>query len=451
MRIVGLCLAVAALACGGASEQVRGSDATVQSVEPSVSPVHGTGKGSGTGAGTRMPTGAEQHVLAGLVDVTARIRGLSFRTPPVFYVQTARTIAQHLTDQVDEELIVEARDLYVGLGMIEAHVDVRALLLSLLEEQVVGYYDPKLKRMVVRDDVMRGLGRGEQDADAMSTRMTIVHELVHALQDQHYKLDRLEGVSRSDARTAFQCVVEGDAMLAMLAYAIVGSGLSLSDMLGRSDNLSSMVDGAFGSPVLNGAPAIVRESLIAPYLDGLTYVGARFQEGGWQAVNDSLVSPPVAMVTVLHGNVPEPRARATYRSPEDLLQSMAMAKGDPEREHVLRDTLGEFELGVFLKIDRQERRPLGWRWDEVDVFRRKGRPGATPPVAAPAGDEDVEILWRLGFVDGLHADRVAQRVRASRASRNGRVCVRGSNLVMSFNLSPETLRRVGDTLPCRPR
>ena len=54
----------------------------------------------------------------------------------------------------------------------------------------------QIVRLVVRDDVMRSLARNSVD----EARVVLVHELVHALQDQHLQLGTLNEVERdSDA------------------------------------------------------------------------------------------------------------------------------------------------------------------------------------------------------------------------------------------------------------
>ena len=66
---------------------------------------------------------------------------------------------------------------YRLLGLLPDTLDLRAFLLDLLTEQVAGYYDPKTKVLYVVDD-----------ASAEMRDITITHELMHALQDQHTDL-----------------------------------------------------------------------------------------------------------------------------------------------------------------------------------------------------------------------------------------------------------------------
>ena len=54
--------------------------------------------------------------------------------------------------------------------------------------------------------------RGKNLAD-VATRVTVVHELTHALQDQHFDLNKLTDATKtSGADTALTALIEGDAV-----------------------------------------------------------------------------------------------------------------------------------------------------------------------------------------------------------------------------------------------
>src|SRR5262249_6383020 len=157
---------------------------------------------------------------------------------------------------------------YVALGLLDAELDIRNLLESLMEEELVGYYDPKQKLLAVRDDVARALGRPTTDATGLEWRATVVHELVHALQDQQLGLAAAMEVERStDADDAFGALVEGDATLAMLSYTAELGGVSLAtltaDPAGLSATLRVAPERLTGA--LRAAPALVREPLLYRY------------------------------------------------------------------------------------------------------------------------------------------------------------------------------------------
>ncbi|HEX8924429.1 MAG TPA: hypothetical protein VF786_01485, partial [Terriglobales bacterium] len=71
------------------------------------------------------------------------------------------------------------------LGLLPRNFDLQSFLLSLLEEQVAGYYDPKTQTVNLLNWV---------DADVQKPVMA--HELTHALQDQNFGLEKWSDVSK---------------------------------------------------------------------------------------------------------------------------------------------------------------------------------------------------------------------------------------------------------------
>jgi len=99
---------------------------------------------------------------------------------------------------------LEASDVY-ALGLASEVIDLGAAQAASDETDVLGFYDEETKEMVVR-------GRDLSDTDV---RMTVVHELTHALQDQHFGLRKLE---RKAGGPGLDALVEGDADLVAYAY-----------------------------------------------------------------------------------------------------------------------------------------------------------------------------------------------------------------------------------------
>ena len=77
------------------------------------------------------------------------------------------------------------------------------------QEQVLGFYDDRSKRLVVIRDA--GVSRPLLE-------LTLAHELVHALEDQRFGLDVGEGV-RDDEVLAEAALAEGTATALMADYA----------------------------------------------------------------------------------------------------------------------------------------------------------------------------------------------------------------------------------------
>ena len=144
-----------------------------------------------------------------------------FKHPPKLEIRTREQVRAFVLAQLEDS--ATQRDLagkeaaYKVLGLIPDTMNVRRLFVDLLTEQILGYYDPKTKVLYVMN--------GAPD-DIVG--ITIMHELVHALQDQYFNLDSLQHASGDDDRQlAAQAVIEGEAVYEQMR-AMVGNNGSLA-------------------------------------------------------------------------------------------------------------------------------------------------------------------------------------------------------------------------------
>src|SRR5262245_11372004 len=119
-------------------------------------------------------------------------------------------------------------------GLLPKDYDLQSFLVSLLEEQVAGYYDAKTKMVNLLDWVQPEL-----------QRPVLAHELTHALQDQSFDLDkwlrrgvedldtkkdlRPEDITRDENSEAREAVAEGQAMAVLLDYMLAPMHRSVAD------------------------------------------------------------------------------------------------------------------------------------------------------------------------------------------------------------------------------
>ncbi|HEX2679014.1 MAG TPA: hypothetical protein VHM19_20330, partial [Polyangiales bacterium] len=139
----------------------------------------------------RAPTAAEARVISELMGAAERVRGLRFEHDVPVVVEDRERITAYVESEIEEDELERERTVYIALGLLSPDLDVRALLLRVMGEQIVGYYDPESGRLVVRDDVMEAFARAGGDderSDLVEARTVLVHELVHALQDQNLNL-----------------------------------------------------------------------------------------------------------------------------------------------------------------------------------------------------------------------------------------------------------------------
>src|SRR6202023_1962189 len=109
-----------------------------------------------------------------------------------------------------------------ALGLIPEAMDLKTFYPELLSSQIAGFYDPHRKVLAVVDRPGGLLGKDAANqfgADAVRKMEDglLVHELTHAIQDQHFDLDRLSDPDPlSDGGVARLALVEGDATLVMM-------------------------------------------------------------------------------------------------------------------------------------------------------------------------------------------------------------------------------------------
>lgn len=343
------------------------------------------------GEAPRTPTGDEADArFAALVDtLTPAVEksvGLSFREPPRSAVRSREQVRRYLEAKLDEELPPERlrgiETAYRLFGLIADSIELRPLMLDLLTEQVVGFYDPDSATLF-----------GVSGAPPDQLRIMAAHEMVHALQGQYLPLDSiLDQRGSNDRATAAQAVLEGQAMVASIG-AVTGSD-ALSDpgiwALFREQARNAQQS----MPRFAAAPLIVREALIFPYIEGAEFMR-------WWA------SSPHADTMPYGPRMPE--------STEQILHPDRYAAGDrplaitfpPADSTVMHeDALGELEvriLGAMLNGNAEVAYtvPLGWAGDRYRV---------TETAAGPA------LEWLIAFDDARSRDRFATGIGAKLAA-----------------------------------
>lgn len=420
------------------------------------------------------PGAQERAVIDKLARQAERLRKLSFAREVPVAIHDRDRIAKALTDQIEKGDLAEARSLYGALGLIEPDVDMWDVMSRLVAEQVVGYYDPKADRLVVRRNIMRAMGSvpGEGTQDVDQARLVLFHELVHALQDQRLDLGKRYEVERdTDGENAFRALVEGDATLAMLGYttarvlrAAAGQPASggksplrptdhaMALVSSNPEQLHKRVKRTESLPgmELGSAPAIIRVSLVAPYLHGMVFAAELYRRSGWTAVNNAHESPPVSTEQVIH-----PEAYLRGERPDSVELPELPALEDAGLKPITEDTLGELEMGVYFaqgtEADADEEAAAGWSGDRLRVYR------------TPDPDTSNVVVWFMSWDDPGEAEEAkAEAVRICRsldkvARKRCRVERRDRALLAIRGLAPDlhhpvrnAFEEFADALPAGP-
>ncbi len=252
---------------------------------------------SSTTAAAPPTTGAPAAILdpasevpaelkADLEDLVLRaeeLRQLPFINPPLVKVVSGEELERLVREDLAEELegIEIDQTVYQLLGLLPPEVDLGQLYLDLYGTSVGGFYDGDTGELVVP---------ASPDGLTILQRSTLIHELTHALTDQHFQMwDSYQALlddDRFDEATAMLGVIEGDAVLTEVLYA---QGLT-NDERDQLFRESFDVDDS----VLRATPLFIRDALVFPYSDGFEFVLAAFQEGGHSGVDDLYLTPPLS-------------------------------------------------------------------------------------------------------------------------------------------------------------
>ena len=299
---------------------------------------------------------------------------------------------QQLADFLREELITKDREqleilgeLYLILGLMEPGTDLVELYLGLLGEQVLGLFDTETEDLYVVTD---------SDSPGVLEEITLAHEYVHALQQQHFDIhglgERIEG--NRDAETALSALIEGDATLAELFYALDQFTLT---------ELQRAFSQDFPSSVLDSAPNIVQRDLEFPYLDGYEFAQALFDWGSWEAVNDAFLEPPASTEQVLH-----PELYLQNHEPQTVTLPSFRALPDLGWQTIDENTMGEFFLRVFLDEELSSQvafdAAAGWGGDRYVLF---GHPDGRRALALLIRWDTADDATEFGQAIGLYVTR----------------------------------------------
>ena len=342
--------------------------------------------------------------------------GLRFRRPPRVAVRTRDQVRAFLNHKIAEQYPpAEMRGLeraYHALGLVDDTVDVRRLLLDLYAEQVAGFYDPDSSTLFV----LRG-------GEPQLLRITLAHELVHALQDQHTRLNAvLKLRHQNDRQTAGQAVFEGQATIAM--YRALRPETTPQQLAAMVRAMREGMPAAGGSmPVLQRAPPFVIASMLFPYTEGAAFALAFEDQRASAAEQPFGERLPLSTEQILHP------ARYAAR---DVPARIALAPAAPGDTVVHEDNLGEFETREALKTwglagDAAIAAAAGW---DGDRFRILGTPAGTVVVWAAAWDSEADAADFAARLQSAWTRRAARWPNAAaRRSQVVRLTVAGVPVV----------------------
>jgi hypothetical protein len=379
-------------ACGSSTPTPSASPSTAATATPSRQPTAVPSGAAPSPAGSNdnaaIYSRIEQQVVA--------IRELQPKRPVTPTVLDDAGIKKLVADSFDKDnppaLIAANERIMKALGMIPADASLKDLYVTLLGSQVAGLYNPDDKHLYVVSKSGR-IGAVEKS--------TFSHEFTHALQDQNFDLStlKLDEIGQGDRSFARLSLVEGDATLAMTYWQLQNlTQADLADLLNAATNDPS-------TQQLQTMPPILRDSLLFPYTQGLSFVQGLQNGGGWKAVDDAFAKPPASTEQILH---PDKYTAGEQPVAVELPKDLATKLGSGWSSQ-LEDTFGEFQLGVWLQQNtglsaiEAKSAAAGWGGDRIAALQ--GPNGAWAVVLRTAWDTAQDAAEFEGaakpIVDGL--------------------------------------------------
>jgi hypothetical protein len=334
-------------------------------------------------AGAARPPAEWDTRLVPIVQQVERLRGLSFEHPVAVrfladaaFTEKVTVDRGELTDS-DAKQFERTEASLRAAGLVGGDVDLVGSLSDLQASGVLAYYEPDNRTVTVRGKALD-----------VPTRVTVAHELTHALQDQHFDLARIrKAARRTHSQAAARALIEGDAKRVEMAYLDTLSDEEHAEYTAWQRETGERVDDSLAA---DGVPTALVALFQSPYLLGqemLRLLVAGREEG---AVDTLFEDPSLSDVSYL-----DPRTLLDERRVREVA-TPALAPGE-ERLGPREDVFGAFALYLLLATSTDPVDALrvadGWGGDALVTFTRAGTTcirttfvGAGTPESAAIAD-----------------------------------------------------------------
>ncbi|MCC7011865.1 MAG: hypothetical protein IT454_04810 [Planctomycetes bacterium] len=287
--------------------------------------------------GAKRWTQAELEQLSRTIEADIEgLRGERFERPVSVRISSKADLIEYAKQReakhVDPKVQRADERIAKLLGAIPPDLDLRAKTFELLESQVAGFYDPDTDSFSLMEELPLAL-----------TRITLAHELDHALDDQLFGIDAtLERLGDdTDAQLAFQAVVEGSGTAVMTQWTLANAGSLDMSSISQQD-MDQMTS-------LSGAPAWMWKPMLGVYMAGAAFLqrteslmAAQTKPVNSADIRAAFKEPPRSTEQILHP--------AKYWDPAQrdeptrlTFETSGLAEGwSLERQ----DTLGELMIAI---------------------------------------------------------------------------------------------------------
>jgi hypothetical protein len=289
-----------------------------------------------------------------------RIRGLRFRHPVTTVAIDRSELPTRLREQVVRSMPYtpgEWEEILEALLLVEPDKpELLSTLIDLYESQVLAYYDPATRTYYSIRQLPPAIAQLPEGLRA--EQGVVVHELMHALQDQHFSIGAKDLALRhdADAALAYHALLEGEASLVMMAFMLEKAGADFAEVA-KSPMFDTLLSGAAGADltISSTTPAYFAEMLKFPYLEGLKFTLAAYRRGGWKELDRIHADPPLSTREILHPD--DYFARRFARTPFSRKPAGTVSR------LLSVEHLGEFHWRILAGAENAR----GWKSDSVTI------------------------------------------------------------------------------------
>ena len=333
----------------------------------------------GVSRGSSHPSSWDPRVAA-IANFVQSDRGLSWKHPvKVEFLPAAQFVAKISgapgkapSGPTEQQLLSMLR----AVGVVWGDVNLSQAEQNLAANDVVGLYVDTDKTVYVKGDVM-----------TPDVKVTLAHELTHALQDQYYNLEQMKS-GNADADGAVTALIEGDAVRVQQDYLKTLPADQQAAALQASQQGSSQ---AQGQNAAEQVPPFLADEVQFPYDFGPSLIQALLQEGGNAKVDAAFANPPT-----LDGQLVQPSSYQPglpvqkVTAPTVPSGAKTVAPATPFGQVPLLEMLG-YEVGFNSAWQSLQ----GWTADEAVAYDQFGRTCVGVSVLADSSN-DAATLGQVG-------------------------------------------------------
>ncbi|HET9249605.1 MAG TPA: hypothetical protein VFP13_06655 [Actinomycetota bacterium] len=299
--------------------------------------------------GSDVPAeGPTPAVIAQVMRQVAQIRGFDYAqrvvAKPASQEEIGRDIVEYADIAYPEGQFARRSLAWDTIGVIPDGTSLRQAYEAYGSSQVIGYYDT----------VTGELKFTGSESPSPLERITLAHELTHAIDDQRFGLERLDALGaecRDEDASAAIALVEGNASFFMLRWA--------QTFLTPAEQVQVGIEAAAQDTSTEGIPPFISRLQAWPYEQGMRFVGALDSRGGLDAVDEAFTDLPTSTEQIIH---PE-RYPNDAPTPVDVPDLSAELGEGWEDLDVMQIGEAWLQIALGLRLDGSEASAAAAGWD----------------------------------------------------------------------------------------